>query len=60
MMVSFVEDFDAEDRLDDVFEGDEADGGTELVGDEHDVVALCNEALEKCVYRSVFWSDGDG
>ena len=58
--IGFIEDLDSEDGFNDVLECDKADGGAEFVGDEHDVVAFCDEALEEGIDRSVFRGDGDG
>ena len=59
VFVGFIENFDSEDGLDNVFEGNKANGGAEFVGDEHDMVAFGDEALEEGIDRCVFCSDGD-
>jgi hypothetical protein len=58
--VRFIEDFDTEDGFDYVFESDDADGGAEFVGDEHDVEPLGDQALEERINGCVFRCDGDG
>ncbi len=60
VVVGLVEDFDSEDGLDDVFESHESDGGSEFVGDEHDMMTLGDETLEEGIDRSVLGGDGDG
>jgi hypothetical protein len=57
--VSVVKDFDAKYGFDEVFEGDDTDGGDEVVGDEHDVETLGDEALKESVNGCVFRCDGD-
>jgi hypothetical protein len=48
-LVGLVDDFEAKDGFDDVLKGDKPDGSSELIGDQHDLIAVSDETLEQSI-----------